>query len=290
MKISDRPVLLVTGGSRGIGAAICLSAAEQGWAVAVNYSSNRPAADAVVAAITQAGGNALAIEGDVGSEAGIAAIFAAVDKGFGRLDGLVNNAGIVGMPARIDEITPERLERMLRVNVSGSILCAAAAIKRMSVRHGGKGGVIVNISSMAAVLGAAGQYVDYAAAKGAVDSFTIGLSREIASDGIRVNAVRPSSRSRPRAFSDQSPDTAGHCPGSCRRRSLSAFPFVVLCHGRNSQRQRRTIAALRKDFSWLMISSLSAPDPAAMSAPSRRPSLASRLASSRSAPLTVAPA
>lgn len=191
MKISDQPVLLVTGGSRGIGAAICVAAAGEGWAVAVNYASNRPAADAVVKTIEAAGGKAVAIEGDVGSEAGIAAIFDAVDRAFGRLDGLVNNAGIVGMPARIDEITPERLDRMLRVNVSGSILCAASAVRRMSVRHGGKGGVIVNVSSMAAVLGSAGQYVDYAASKGAIDSFTIGLSREVASDGIRVNAVRP---------------------------------------------------------------------------------------------------
>jgi NAD(P)-dependent dehydrogenase (short-subunit alcohol dehydrogenase family) len=191
MTHTDRPVLLVTGGSRGIGAAICRSAAEQGWAVAVNYASNRPAADAVVAAIEADGGTAIAVEGDVGSDAGIHAIFAAVDKAFGRLDGLVNNAGIVGVPARIDEITSERLERMLRVNVSGSILCAAAAVRRMSVRHGGKGGVIVNISSVASVLGSAGQYVDYAASKGAIDTFTIGLSREVASDGIRVNAVRP---------------------------------------------------------------------------------------------------
>ncbi len=191
MTSSDLPVLLVTGGSRGIGAAVCQSAAAQGWAVVVNYASNRPAADAVVTAITKAGGTAVAVEGDVGSETGIDAIFAAVDKTFGRLDGLVNNAGIVGMPARIDEITSERLERMLRVNVTGSILCAAAAVRRMSVRHGGKGGVIVNLSSMAAVLGSAGQYVDYAASKGAIDSFTIGLSREVADDGIRVNAVRP---------------------------------------------------------------------------------------------------
>ncbi|KQV39756.1 sugar dehydrogenase [Rhizobium sp. Root73] len=191
MTRNDRPVLLVTGGSRGIGAAICRSAAEQGWAVAVNYASNRSAADAVVAAIEAEGGVAIAVEGDVGNEAGIADIFAAIDERFGRLDGLVNNAGIVGMPARVEDITAERLERMLRVNVSGSILCAAAAVRRMSVRHGGKGGVIVNISSVASVLGSAGQYVDYAASKGAIDTFTIGLSREVASDGIRVNAVRP---------------------------------------------------------------------------------------------------
>lgn len=185
------PVLVVTGGSRGIGAAICRSAAAQGWAVAVNYASNRPAADAVVAAIEADGGMAIAVEGDVGTQAGIDGIFAAVDKAFGRLDGLVNNAGIVDVPVRIDEITAERLERMLRINVSGSILCASAAIRRMSVRHGGKGGVIVNISSMAAVLGSAGQYVDYAASKGAIDTFTVGLAREVVADGIRVNAVRP---------------------------------------------------------------------------------------------------
>ncbi|WP_421871160.1 SDR family oxidoreductase [Pararhizobium sp.] len=185
------PVLLVTGGSRGIGAAICRSAAAQGWAVAVNYTSNRPAADAVVAAIEADGGMAIAVEGDVGTQAGIDGIFAAVDNAFGRLDGLVNNAGIVDVPMRIDEITAERLERMLRINVSGSILCASAAIRRMSVRHGGKGGVIVNISSMAAVLGSAGQYIDYAASKGAIDTFTVGLAREVVADGIRVNAVRP---------------------------------------------------------------------------------------------------
>ena len=185
------PVLLVTGGSRGIGAAICRSAAAQGWAVAVNYASNRPAADAVVAAIEADGGMAIAVEGDVGTQAGIDGIFAAVDNAFGRLDGLVNNAGIVDVPVRIDEITAERLERMLRINVSGSILCASAAIRRMSVRHGGKGGVIVNISSMAAVLGSAGQYIDYAASKGAIDTFTVGLAREVVADGIRVNAVRP---------------------------------------------------------------------------------------------------
>jgi NAD(P)-dependent dehydrogenase (short-subunit alcohol dehydrogenase family) len=191
MTRDDVPVLLVTGGSRGIGAAICRSAAAQGWAVAVNYTSNRPAADAVVAAIEADGGMAIAVEGDVGTQAGIDGIFAAVDNAFGRLDGLVNNAGIVDVPVRIDEITAERLERMLRVNVSGSILCASAAIRRMSVRHGGKGGVIVNISSMAAVLGSAAQYIDYAASKGAIDTFTVGLAREVVADGIRVNAVRP---------------------------------------------------------------------------------------------------
>ncbi|MGE6786163.1 SDR family oxidoreductase [Ensifer adhaerens] len=189
--MSESPVLLVTGGSRGIGAAICLGAAKAGWRVAVNYASNRAAADAVVDAITTAGGEAVAVQGDVGSETDIQAIFAAVDAAFGQLDGLVNNAGIVGQTARVDEMSVDRLERMFRINVTGSIRCAAEAIRRMSTRYGGKGGVIVNISSMAAVLGSPAQYVDYAASKGAIDTLTTGLSREVAAEGIRVNAVRP---------------------------------------------------------------------------------------------------
>ena len=186
-----QPVLLVTGGSRGIGAAVCLSAARQGWAVVVNYASNKAAADSVVATIKDAGGEACAAEGDVGTTEGIASIFSVVDKQFGRLDGLVNNAGVVDIPQRIDEMSPERLDRMFRINITGSILCAAEAVRRMSTRHGGRGGVIVNISSMAATIGGAGQYVDYAASKGAIDSFTIGLAREVATESVRVNAVRP---------------------------------------------------------------------------------------------------
>jgi NAD(P)-dependent dehydrogenase (short-subunit alcohol dehydrogenase family) len=187
----EAKVVLITGAGRGIGAATARLTARAGWRVAVNYASNEVAAARLVGEIRNTNGDAEAFRADVADEAAVIAMFDAVDRRFGRIDGLVNNAGIVGMPARIDEITPERLDRMLRVNVSGSILCAAAAVRRMSVRHGGKGGVIVNISSMAAVLGSAGQYVDYAASKGAIDSFTIGLSREVASDGIRVNAVRP---------------------------------------------------------------------------------------------------
>jgi NAD(P)-dependent dehydrogenase (short-subunit alcohol dehydrogenase family) len=190
-RMSGGRVLLVTGGSRGIGAAVCLAAAREGWRVAVNYAAQRQAAEDVVRQISEAGGTAIAVQGDVGSEDGIRAIFSAVDAAFGGLDGLVNNAGIVGPPERIDEIATERLERMLRVNVAGSIRCAAEAVKRMSTRHGGQGGAIVNLSSAAAVLGAPGQYVDYAATKGAIDSFTIGLAREVASEGVRVNAVRP---------------------------------------------------------------------------------------------------
>ena len=189
--MSAGPVLLVTGGSRGIGAAVCVAAAKAGWRVAVNYATNRDAADAVVGAIVAAGGSAIAVQGDVGSEADIQAMFAAVDAAFGRLDGLVNNAGIVGPTARIDEMSVERLERMFRINVTGSIRCAAEAVRRMSTRYGGKGGAIVNISSAAAVLGSPAQYVDYAASKGAIDTFTIGLAREVATEGIRVNAIRP---------------------------------------------------------------------------------------------------
>ncbi|OWV88310.1 sugar dehydrogenase [Rhizobium sp. R635] len=189
--MSGAPVVLVTGGSRGIGAAVSRLAARQGWRVAVNYASNRAAADAVVASITEAGGEALAIEGDVGNAADIVSMFAAVDRHFGRLDGLVNNAGIVDYPQRVDEMAAERIERMLRINVTGSILCAAEAVRRMSSRHNGRGGAIVNISSMAAVLGSPAQYVDYAASKAAIDTFTVGLAREVAAEDVRVNAVRP---------------------------------------------------------------------------------------------------
>lgn len=191
MPIDPKPVLLVTGASRGIGAAVAIKAAAAGWIVIVNYLSNEAAAKAVVAEITEAGGTALMVQGDTGTEDGIAAIFAAVDREFGRIDGLVNNAGVVDQTARVDEMSRERLDRMFAINVIGKIRCASEAVKRMSTRHGGKGGAIVNISSMAAVLGSGGQYVDYAAAKGAVDTFTIGLSREVAAEGIRVNAVRP---------------------------------------------------------------------------------------------------
>jgi NAD(P)-dependent dehydrogenase (short-subunit alcohol dehydrogenase family) len=191
MSMDQQPVLLVTGASRGIGAAVAVKAAEAGWAVVINYLSNAAAAEAVAETISTAGGTARIVQGDTGTEEGIAAIFAAVDREFGRIDGLVNNAGVVDQTARVDEMSRERLDRMFAINVIGKIRCASEAVKRMSTRHGGKGGAIVNISSMAAVLGSGGQYVDYAAAKGAVDTFTIGLSREVATEGVRVNAVRP---------------------------------------------------------------------------------------------------
>lgn len=189
--MTEAPVLLVTGGSRGIGAAVSLLAASQGWRVAVNYTSNRQAAEEVVNAIETAGGEAFAIKADVGNAAEIVAIFEAVDRHFGRLDGLVNNAGVVDQPQRVDEMNADRLDRMMRINVTGAILAAGEAVRRMSTKHGGRGGTIVNISSMAAKLGSPSQYVDYAASKAAIDTLTIGLAREVAAEGVRVNAIRP---------------------------------------------------------------------------------------------------
>jgi NAD(P)-dependent dehydrogenase (short-subunit alcohol dehydrogenase family) len=183
-------VVLVTGGSRGIGAAACLRAAELGHGILVNYVSNKQAAEEIVAQIERSGGKARAVQGDVQSEADVLAMFAACDD-VGRLVGLVNNAGVVDRPQRVDEMTLDRLNRMFSINLTGSFLCAREAVKRMSTRHGGKGGAIVNLGSAASKLGAANQYVDYAAAKGAIDTMTVGLAREVATEGIRVNAIRP---------------------------------------------------------------------------------------------------
>jgi NAD(P)-dependent dehydrogenase (short-subunit alcohol dehydrogenase family) len=182
---------LITGASRGIGAATALLAARQGYAVAVNYTANSLAADEVVRQIRQAGGQAMAVQADVAVEAQVVAMFEKIDAKFGRLSALVNNAGVVDQTTRVDAITLDRLQRMFGVNVFGSFLCAREAVRRMSTRHGGAGGAIVNVSSVAARLGAPGQYVDYAAAKGAIDTFTVGLAKEVAAEGIRVNAVRP---------------------------------------------------------------------------------------------------
>ncbi|MBE7367111.1 SDR family oxidoreductase [Ramlibacter pallidus] len=184
-------VLLVTGGSRGIGAATAILAARKGYAVAVNFASNEAAAQDVVRAIAAAGGRALAVQGDVADEAQVLRMFADVDAKLGRLTALVNNAGVVDRAQRVDEMDFGRLKRMFDINVIGSFLCAREAVKRMSTRHGGRGGAIVNVSSAAARLGAPGQYVDYAAAKGAIDAMTIGLAKEVGAEGIRVNAVRP---------------------------------------------------------------------------------------------------
>ena len=183
--------LLVTGASRGIGAAVAKTAAAAGWRVAVNYLSKEEAATAVVDEIRALGGEAFAVKADVSREDEILAMFATVDDRFGGLDGLVNNAGVVDRRARVDEMSAARLARMMQTNVIGPILCAREAVKRMSTLRGGRGGAIVNISSAAAVLGSPAEYVDYAASKGAIDTFTLGLAREVATEGIRVNAVRP---------------------------------------------------------------------------------------------------
>ena len=181
---------MITGGSRGIGRATALAAASRGFRVVIGYASNKAAADEVVATIGAGNGKAIAVKCDVAEESEILALFKAADK-FGTLAALVNNAGIVGKTARVDEMSAERIARMMTVNITGSILCAREAVKRMSTRHGGKGGVIVNLSSVAAKLGAPNTYVDYAASKGAIDSFTIGLGYEVAGEGIRVAAIRP---------------------------------------------------------------------------------------------------
>ena len=186
-----KPVLLITGASRGIGAASAVLAAQQGWAVAVNYANNSSAAHGVVQKIQDAGGTAIAVQADVGDEAQIVRMFAEVDSQLGRISGLVNNAGVVDVTAKVQDQSWVRWERMMRINVLGSFACAREAIKHMSTVHGGSGGSIVNVSSAAARIGSPGQYVDYAAAKGAIDAFTIGLAKEVANEGIRVNAVRP---------------------------------------------------------------------------------------------------
>ena len=183
--------MIITGGSRGIGAATALLAAERGFDVAVNFASNQAAADAVVKDIVARGRRAFALKGDVASEADMLKLFEACDRQLGTLTCLVNNAGVVDVKARLDQMSVARWQRMLNVNVIGSLICAREAVKRMTSKHGGKGGTIINLSSAAARLGSPGQYVDYAAAKGAIDAFTLGLAREVANEGIRVNAVRP---------------------------------------------------------------------------------------------------
>ncbi|MES2879056.1 MAG: SDR family oxidoreductase [Pseudomonadota bacterium] len=185
------PIALITGGSRGIGAATALLAAQQGYAVAVNYTANEAAANGIVQQIRASGGQAIAVQADVAQEAQVLAMFATIDAQLGRLTALVNNAGVVDVAARVDEMSVARLKRMFDINVVGSIVCAREAVKRMSPRHGGAGGAIVNVSSVAARLGGAGQYVDYAASKGAIESFTVGLAKEVIQEKIRVNAVQP---------------------------------------------------------------------------------------------------
>jgi NAD(P)-dependent dehydrogenase (short-subunit alcohol dehydrogenase family) len=216
--------VLVTGGGRGIGAAASRLAAAAGWAVAVNYTRDRAAAEAVVAAIERGGGCALAVRADVAVDAEVRAMFETIDAALPPLAGLVNNAGVVDTPARVDAMTVERLQRMFAINVFGSFYCAREAIARMTTKPESAaapgahaGGAIVNVSSAAAKLGGGGQYVDYAAAKGAIESFTIGLAKEVATEGIRVNAVRPGII-----------DTDIHASGGAPDRARQLAPMVPL--------------------------------------------------------------
>jgi NAD(P)-dependent dehydrogenase (short-subunit alcohol dehydrogenase family) len=203
-------VLVVTGASRGIGAATALLGAAQGYAVCVNYRRQRGAAEAVVERILAGGGRASAIQADVSREEDVERLFRSVDEQLGPVSALVNNAGILERQARVEEMTADRVNRVLTTNVTSCFLCCREAVLRMSTEHGGAGGAIVNVSSAASRLGSAGEYVDYAASKGAIDSLTIGLAREVAAEGIRVNAVRP-------AFIHTEIHAAGGEPGRVER-------------------------------------------------------------------------
>lgn len=189
--MNTREVIVVTGASRGIGAATARMAAARGYAVCVNYRQDAVAANGVVEDIVAEGGRALAVRADVADERDVVALFEHVDATLGVPSALVNNAGVLHVQRRVEDMDAARIARVLAVNVIGAFLCAREAVRRMSTHRGGRGGAIVNVSSAASRLGSAGEYVDYAASKGAVDSLTIGLSREVAAEGIRVNAVRP---------------------------------------------------------------------------------------------------
>jgi NAD(P)-dependent dehydrogenase (short-subunit alcohol dehydrogenase family) len=189
--MSQRPVVIVTGGGRGIGAAAAKLAAAGGYAVCVNYLHRREPAEDVVRYITAKNGQAIAIRADVSSEADVVSLFRQVDSQLGRVSALVNNAATLERQMRLDSMEASRIERIFAINVVGAMVCAREAVKRMSIRHGGSGGAIVNVSSGAAKYGSPGEYIDYAASKGAIETFTVGLAREVAEVGIRVNAVRP---------------------------------------------------------------------------------------------------
>ena len=229
-----QPIVLITGGSRGIGAATALLAAQRGYAVAVNYATNSLAADEVVRTIRAAGGAAITVQADVAVESQVLAMFDKVDAKLGRLTALVNNAGVVDVASRVDAMDVARLQRMFNTNILGSFVCAREAVKRMSTRYGGTGGSIVNVSSAAARIGSPGQYVDYAASKGAIDTFTLGLAKEVATEGIRVNGVRPGII-----------DTEIHASGGQPDRALQVAPQVPMQRPGTAQEVAQAIV-------WLM--------------------------------------
>ena len=229
-------ITLVTGGSRGIGAATSLRCAQAGHAVAVNYTRDAQAAARVVGQIEASGGRAIAVQADVALERDIERLFETVDRELGTLTGLVNNAGIIDAVARVDEMDAKRLARMFNVNVVGSFLCARQAVLRMSSRHGGAGGAIVNLSSAGARIGSPGQYVDYAASKGAIDTFTLGLAREVAAEGVRVNAVRPGII-----------DTEIHASGGQPDRVAQSTPLMPMRRAGTADEVARAIVWLLSD-------------------------------------------
>ncbi|MDH2077034.1 glucose 1-dehydrogenase [Pseudomonas atacamensis] len=190
-KVSQAPLILITGGSRGVGAATARLAAAQGYDVAISYVANESAALEVVADIEELGRKGLAVRADSADPEQVAELFSAIDRSFGRIDVLVNNAGVLAKQSRMEDLSFERMQRIFAVNALGPILCAQQAVKRMSLRHGGTGGVVINISSASARLGSPNEYVDYAASKGALETFTIGFAKEVAREGIRVNCIRP---------------------------------------------------------------------------------------------------
>ena len=236
--MTHKKIVLITGASRGIGAATALLAAKQGWVVAVNYVANSLAADDVVRQIRAVGGTAMAIQADVAVEADVMRMFQEVDAKLGRISGLINNAGVVDMPSRVDGMSVERLSRMWTTNITSSFVCAREAVKRMSTKLGGEGGSIVNLSSAAARLGSPGQYVDYAASKAAIDAFTIGLAKEVALEGIRVNAVRPGII-----------DTDIHASGGLPDRAAQVAPLVPMQRAGTAHEVAEAIVWLLSDAS-----------------------------------------